>query len=138
MLGKDLRGAYPKKWMIQAQLMPSRRPINTAFTQPNKSKSIQGSIYLEDNDAHCQAQSNIKFELIGTSVSKHNDSINQHRASANNSKTRAYPDQRRQQRVNISKETNTSNMLIANDLGQVLHSSTANMTDGVPRSPLDR
>ena len=29
-------------------------------------------------------------------------------------------------------------MLIANELGQVLHSSTANMTGGVPRSPLDR
>ena len=32
MLGRDLRGSNPKKWMIQAQMMPSRRPINTAYT----------------------------------------------------------------------------------------------------------
>ena len=88
-------GPNPKKWMIQAQLMPARRPTNPAYNQCNKGKSMHGSIYLEDNDTNSNVQSKVKFELIGTSVSKHNESINQYSRSANNSKTKSYQDQRK-------------------------------------------
>ena len=100
--------------------------MNTANANQNKGKSVQGSIYLEDNDTNSLAQSNIKFELIGTSVSKQNDS---YRGSINNSKTRTYPEHKRLCKINLNKETNTNNMAIANDLGPVLNSSNANMNE---------
>ena len=116
-------------------MVPSKRPVNAAIINQNKGKSVQGSIYLEDNEAQSQAQSNIKFELIGTSVSKHNDS---YRGSVNNSKTKTYPENKRLCRINLNKETNTNNMTIANDLGPVLNTSTANMNEAGAQSTSNR
>ena len=99
-------------------MMPQRLPVNPCFTQANKGKSIQGSIYLEDNDSNTVEQSNLKFELVGTSVSKHNESITQNRNSISNSKIKALPDQRKKPRLHISKETNTSNLNQYHDKGQ--------------------
>ena len=49
-------------------MMPQRVPVNTFFTSGNKGRSITGSIYLDDNETSSLMASNLKFELIGTSV----------------------------------------------------------------------
>ena len=117
-------------------MMPQRVPVNTFFASGNKGRSIHGSIYLDDNETSSLMASNLKFELIGTSVSKHQDSAPQCKERTTQIYRRTITDSRRKAPGNCSKETNTSNMNIVSDLAIALNASTAKVTEtSKPTSP---
>ena len=112
-LGVSTKPVVPKKWMIQTQMMPVRAPVTTA----HRGRSMHGSIYLDEHESGGLMASNLKFELIGTSVQKHQDSATQCKGTSPYNHYRRTVTDSKKQYPKQSAGTNTSNLNVAGDTG---------------------